>query len=118
VHPPWGLFGGRPGRRGTIEVVHDDGRRQRLAIKPASLEVPPTAVVWIETPGAGGYGAPRLRDREKLEEDRRGGKFSARFLRTHYGYEARGVRRSRTRKTGPRKRTRPGRALRAAGRPE
>ncbi len=87
VHPPWGLFGGGGGGTGRIRVVHDDGRVDPLAVKPSSLEVPPSAVVWIETPGAGGYGPPEERSREDLIEDYESGKFSAAFLKRHYGFE-------------------------------
>ena len=86
VHPPWGLFGGKPGGRSSIEVVHDGGRRRKLATKPSSLEVPQGAVVSIETPGAGGYGPARQRSREKLAEDLRSGKFSRAYMRKHYRY--------------------------------
>ena len=86
VHPPWGLFGGQPGGRSKIEIVHDRGRRQALAAKPSSLEVPPSAMVSIETPGAGGYGNPKQRSPAKLEEDRRSGKFSKAFMKKHYGF--------------------------------
>ncbi len=84
VHPPWGLFGGKPGGCSKIEVIHDNGRHQRLANKPSSLEVPPSAVVSIETPGAGGYGPPRQRSREKIAEDARSGKFSKAYMHKHY----------------------------------
>ena len=87
VHPPWGLFGGKPGGCSKIEVIHDNGRHQRLANKPSSLEVPPSAVVSIETPGAGGYGPPRQRSREKIAEDARSGKFSKAYMRKHYPEE-------------------------------
>ena len=41
----------------------------------------------IETPGAGGYGEPREREAEALAADYRDGKFSAEYLRQHYGFE-------------------------------
>ncbi|MBL8697077.1 MAG: hydantoinase B/oxoprolinase family protein [Alphaproteobacteria bacterium] len=85
VHQPYGLFGGAPGRTGRLAIVHDDGKVDRLANKPASLEVPPDAVVLIETPGAGGYGKPATRAPDKRAEDAAGGKFSAKFMRKHYG---------------------------------
>lgn len=87
VHPPWGLFGGKSGGCSKIEVIHDNGRHQRLANKPSSLEVRPSAVVSIETPGAGGYGPPRQRSREKIAEDARSGKFSKAYMRKHYPEE-------------------------------
>jgi N-methylhydantoinase B len=85
VHKPYGLFGGGEGRTGRLAIVHDDGTIDKLANKPASLEVPPGAVVLIETPGAGGYGKPAKRAAEKRTEDAAGGKFSASFMRKHYG---------------------------------
>jgi N-methylhydantoinase B len=85
VHPPWGLFGGGPGGTSTIAIAHDDGTRQRLPGKPASIEVPASAVVWVETAGAGGYGPPQERRPDLVEEDLRSGKFSERFIREHYG---------------------------------
>lgn len=87
VHPPWGLFGGGPGGTGRIRILYDDGRIDELAVKPSSLEVPPSAVVAVETPGAGGYGPPAKRSREALVEDFEDGKFSALFLKRHYGFE-------------------------------
>jgi len=84
VHEPYGLFGGGPGRTGSLSIVADSGRRVKLANKPASLAVPPDAVVVIETPGAGGYGPPAERSPDKRAEDAASGKFSARFLRAHY----------------------------------
>ena len=48
--------------------------------------MPPTAAVLIETPGAGGYGNPRQRSEEKLQEDYRGGKFSAGYMKKHYAF--------------------------------
>ena len=88
VHPPWGLFGGEPGGTGSIALLHDDGRRQELANKPASIEVEPSAAVCIETPGAGGYGPASARDKESLEDDLRSGKFTADFMRQAYGHGA------------------------------
>ena len=87
VHPPWGLFGGHAGGTGSISLLHDEGEREELAIKPASLEVEPDTAVCIETPGAGGYGPPEKRDAASVEEDYRSGKFTAAFMRETYGYE-------------------------------
>jgi len=87
VHPPWGLFGGGAGGTGRIRVQHDDGRVDELAVKPSSLEVPQSAVVAVETPGAGGYGPPEKRTRQALIRDYEDGKFSAEFLKRHYGFK-------------------------------
>ncbi len=88
VHPPWGLFGGGPGGKGRMEIVHDDGRRDVLAGKPSSLDVPESAVVWVETPGAGGYGPAAERSAEALQVDRESGKFTEGYLAEAYGPRA------------------------------
>lgn len=86
ITPPWGIFGGESGGTGSISLLHDDGHRTELAIKPASLEVEPSASVCIETPGAGGYGAAQERDDESLLDDLRSEKFSAEFMEKFYNY--------------------------------
>lgn len=81
---PWGLFGGSEGRKGRFAMVAGGGERE-LPSKPVSVTVPPDSAVVIETPGAGGYGPPAKRDPAALAEDLRSGKFTAGFLRRHYG---------------------------------
>ena len=87
VTPPWGLFGGKGGGTGSISLINPDGSKEELDIKPASLQVEPTKAVCIETPGAGGYGAPVDRDKESLLEDFKSEKFSRSFLKEHYNFE-------------------------------
>ena len=87
VTPPWGLFGGKGGGTGSISLINPDGSKEELDIKPASLQVEPTKAVCIETPGAGGYGAPVDRDKESLWEDFKSEKFSRSFLKEHYNFE-------------------------------
>ena len=87
VTPPWGLFGGKGGGTGSISLINPDGSKELLDIKPASLQVEPTKAVCIETPGAGGYGAPVDRDKESLLEDFKSEKFSRLFLKEHYNFK-------------------------------
>ena len=87
VTPPWGLFGGKGGGTGSISLINPDGSKEVLDIKPASLQVEPTKAVCIETPGAGGYGAPDDRDKGLLLEDFKSEKFSRLFLKEHYNFE-------------------------------
>jgi N-methylhydantoinase B len=42
--------------------------------------------LYLETPGAGGYGAPGKRAAQALADDLASGKFSAAYLKRHYGY--------------------------------
>ena len=87
VKAPWGLFGGESGGTASISLHSDDGSKQSLPIKPASLEVKPGVAVCIETAGAGGYGPPAERDIESLEDDTKSGKFSAEFMRKFYNFQ-------------------------------
>jgi N-methylhydantoinase B/oxoprolinase/acetone carboxylase alpha subunit len=45
----------------------------------------PGDAVAVETPGAGGYGSPKERPREKLAEDLCSEKFTRRCIENHYG---------------------------------
>jgi N-methylhydantoinase B len=86
INRPWGLFGG--GEGGTGRFVKRSGTDSvALPTKPANLEVTPSEAIVVETPGAGGYGAPGERDRAALAQDFRSGKFSRDYLIRHYGYD-------------------------------
>jgi N-methylhydantoinase B len=82
---PWGIFGGKPGHRGRFILAARDGTERELEPKPLGVTFGPDERVILETPGAGGYGAPAERDPAAIERDRRGGKFSAETLRRDYG---------------------------------
>jgi N-methylhydantoinase B len=84
VNQPWGLFGGGDGAVGRFELLYDDGRNEPLVVKPASVVVPCTAALAATTPGAGGYGNPAEREPMLIEEDRISGKFSEKWLVSHY----------------------------------
>lgn len=82
---PWGIFGGAPG--GTGKFVHTtvDGSANQLEIKPSGIVLREGEKLLVETPGAGGYGAPSDRTSDNISEDRESGKFSDAYLRKHYG---------------------------------
>jgi N-methylhydantoinase B len=57
---PYGLQGGKPGRRGRNSIRRADGSLERLGPKTrVRLEIGDTLV--LETPGGGGWGPPRSR---------------------------------------------------------
>lgn len=85
TNAPWGVFGGGAGRPGGFALARADGAVEALAPKGDERLVRAGETVSIETPGAGGYGAPRERDAEALARDRRSGKFSEAFVAEHYG---------------------------------
>ena len=84
-HRPWGLEGGVAGAPGQFLVRDADGER-RLDDKPGEVRVPARTRIVVETPGAGGLGAPSERTAEAVERDRRSGKFSASYIERHYGH--------------------------------
>ena len=84
-HRPWGLFGGESGASGRFLLQDGQGENHRVDDKPNHVQVSPENVIVIETPGAGGFGLPKNRDQELLEEDQRSGKFSKSYLKKYYG---------------------------------
>ena len=78
---PWGLFGGSDGGRSTIvyDAAVEPPVRARAVLKPGQA-------VSIVTPGAGGYGDARTRDRALVARDVAEGKVSAPIARTVYGW--------------------------------
>jgi N-methylhydantoinase B len=86
VRAPWGVFGGAPGAPGRF-VIGDPEDCVELPTKPAPMPLGPDAAVVVQSPGAGGYGDPRLRTRREIARDWRSGKFSAAFIARHYGID-------------------------------
>ena len=82
-YQPWGLFGGLAGVSGRFTIWDADGER-RLDDKPNEVKVVPGTRITVETPGAGGYGAPSERAAEALQIDQKSGKYSAAFIEQHY----------------------------------
>lgn len=81
---PWGLFGGKAGAPGRF-VVHRDSRR---AVPPDPARLGPGEAVSITTPGAGGYGDPRERDRGLVARDLREEKITPDQAASEYGVRA------------------------------
>jgi N-methylhydantoinase B len=77
---PWGLFGGHEGGRCRIE--YSPGVAPPVG---AQTFLKPGQSVSIITPGAGGYGDPRRRDRALVRRDLGEGTISAAVAREIYG---------------------------------
>ena len=82
---PPGIFGGEAGRAGAFRLLRADGSIENLPGKLTRLILHPGDAVAVETPGAGGYGSPKERPREKLAEDLCSEKFTRRCIENHYG---------------------------------
>jgi N-methylhydantoinase B len=83
-HQPWGVFGGLPGAAGAFYLDRAEAPRESLPPKASDVRLTPEMAIVIETPGAGGYGAPSDRTQAARDEDRRSGKFSADFMGRAY----------------------------------
>ena len=79
-HPARGRNGGDPGRPGSVSL--DDGTRLRGMGRDV---VPAGRRLVLETPGGGGLGHPRDRDRSAVERDVRDELISAEAARNVYG---------------------------------
>ena len=86
VGVPSGVFGGMDGRRARL--VRNPGREEEvLYSKVARVEMKVGDAMRIETPGAGGYGAPAERAVEDLAADLKSGKVSRAAAERDYGPE-------------------------------
>jgi len=79
VHPPEGLFGGKPGAKAQFLVDGVPGNPFGLT------QLRPGNAVTIDAAGGGGYGNPLERDPEMMETDVREGYVSVEKAREHYG---------------------------------
>ena len=84
-HRPWGVFGGEPGASGRFLLRDAGGGETRLPDKCGEHRLVRTETVVVETPGAGGYGAPAERAPALVAADRDSGKFTEGYLARHYG---------------------------------
>ena len=69
--PPWGVFGGKEGHGGRVEI-HNDADPAAVAQHPAKFSGLRTAagdVMTYLSPCGGGYGNPRERDPHKVLDD-------------------------------------------------
>ena len=84
---PTGVFDGLDGRR--AKLIRNAGRpdAEELFSKVARVEMKAGDSMRIETPGAGGYGAPAERALESIATDVRDGKVSRAAAERDYGVE-------------------------------
>lgn len=84
VIPPWGLEQGAEGTPNYVEVIRNDGERQRYSMASG---VPLNAgdLVRVRTGAGGGYGPASQRDPAAVREDVKNGYVDATTARTVYG---------------------------------
>jgi len=79
---PWGLMGGAEGSCARF-IFDPEGEHRDLPSK-CTIEVPKGGCVRVETPGAGGFGDPRERDKNAVRRDLRDGKISIESAKAFY----------------------------------
>ena len=87
VGVPTGVFGGLDGRRARLIRNYGRPDQEELFSKVARVEMKVGDSMRIETPGAGGYGAPAGRSLEAIAADLRNGKVSRAAAERDYGVE-------------------------------
>ena len=80
--PPWGLMGGKNGAPGEYILIRN-GEEIRLPSK-TTIIMHSGDILIIKTPGGGGYGDPKLRDRRLIEEDILNEKITVEHAKKHY----------------------------------
>lgn len=85
VIPAYGTEGGGPGATGEFILNPDTESEEKLPIFVSNRRFARGDVISIRTPGGGGYGEPRERSRELVEEDVRSGYVSRQVAREVYG---------------------------------
>jgi N-methylhydantoinase B len=85
--PPWGIFGGKDGAGGKLEI-HNIGRPDAIRSEPAKfsgLRVQAGDVVAYFSPSGGGYGDPLERDPAKVLDDVLDGFITVEHASSDYG---------------------------------
>lgn len=88
--PPWGVAGGQQGSPNYAEILRQGQRSdppERLG-KPARIPLAKGDVVRMVTATGGGWGDPKLREREAIEADLRDGFITPDQAARDYGHRA------------------------------
>jgi N-methylhydantoinase B len=79
---PWGLFGGKQGKK-TEVILQRNNKRRRIPAK-VTLQLKKGDEVHLHTAGGGGYGPACLRDKEKVKEDITHGLITKAYAKKYY----------------------------------
>jgi N-methylhydantoinase B len=85
VEPAFGLFGGKNGTLNKIEITYPDGKVYKTTTKDLVEKVPSGAILFQQAGGGGGYGDPRKRPVEKVQEEVKNGIISIEKAKKDYG---------------------------------
>ncbi len=82
----WGIEGGSTGAGGEMRLQPADGSDEIIAPKYGLVETGPTRLI-ARSPGGGGWGDPKERDRDAIARDVRDGVVSPEAAERDYGWE-------------------------------
>ncbi len=87
VEPAFGLFGGGVGSLNRMELRYPDGKVYTTTTKDLIEGVPRGTILYQEAGGGGGYGDPKKRKEELVEDEVRDGLLSKEKAKADYGFE-------------------------------
>jgi N-methylhydantoinase B len=87
VLPAWGLDGGGEGQLGGFYLHRANGEMTHLSSVCTRILLNKGDMIQTLTPGGGGFGSSKLRDRELIRQDIANGKVSVEAAKTIYGLE-------------------------------
>ena len=82
--PPWPLEGGRPGSPNYVEILRNDGSRERYSVV-SGLTLQAGEVIRIMTGTGAGWGDPSERDPKLVREDLKNGYITEEQALKYYG---------------------------------
>lgn len=87
-NPPWGLFGGLTGATGKF-IINPGMKDERVlpSGKVSEIRLNTGDILSAQTPGSGGYGHPRLRNKEKIMNDIKNEKISLQAAEKEYNIQ-------------------------------
>ena len=83
--PPWGLKGGQPGSLNSLKVIKTDGAVDTYEMC-TRVRVAKGDLIRLTTATGGGFGDPRRRPRERVEQDIRNGFVTPEQAARDYGF--------------------------------
>jgi N-methylhydantoinase B len=83
--PPWGLFGGRPGKQSRAQVTRNGGGEAEEVASKATLKLHQGDRLHVFTAGGAGYGDPLDRDPGLILQDVLDGRVSVKSALDDYG---------------------------------
>jgi len=82
---PQGLFGGGEGTSARYVVDYGGAEERKVSSKTEYFPLREGAVVWLQSAGGGGYGNPKERDRQRVQNDLDDGYITAETAEKAYG---------------------------------